>query len=233
MKQKISLTPLPRYEQCETEISSKLLALCAASGLDYSGWHMRRLTASLLTASALLVIGSTAATAQSTPFKSYRAPDFTLPDWQGNKVSLAEFRGRVVLLQFMQTGCPVCQREAPLLEEIYRKYKDQGLVVIAVSHDVGGVEALTQFARRFDLTYFLLLGDLEIAVRYLGITPQVSSFDVPHYFLINRDGNVVKEIDPGQDKTFVQDEKGRLEQAVLEALHSQPSASPKHASTSH
>ncbi|MBZ5565189.1 MAG: TlpA family protein disulfide reductase [Acidobacteriia bacterium] len=181
----------------------------------------------------LLAIAGIGAFGQGTPAKPYRAPDFTLADWQGNKVSLTEFRGRAVLLQFFQTGCPVCQREAPLLEQVYREYKDQGLVVIGVSHDAGGPVALKQFAKRFDLTYFLLLGDLEIAVRYLGITPQVSSFDVPHFFLINKDGNIVKEIAPDKDKTFAQDEKGRLEQAVLEVLHSPSAQRPKPAATSH
>ncbi len=194
---------------------------------------MNRLKAPLPLGTVLVAIASLGAFGQGNLAKPYRAPDFTLPDWQGNKVSLAEFRGRVVLLQFFQTECPVCQREAPLLEEVYRKHKDEGLVVIGVSHDAGGPAALKQFAQRFDLTYFLLLGDLEIAVRYLGITPQVSSFDVPHFFLINRDGDVVKEIDPGQDKTFVQDERGRLEHAVLEVLHSQPSTHPKPAIAPH
>ncbi len=181
----------------------------------------------------LLLLAGSGAFAQGNTTKPYRAPDFTLFDCRGDKVSLADFRGRVVLLQFFQSGCPVCQREAPLLEEIYRQYKDKGLVVVGVSHDAGGPQAVQQFSRRFDLTYFLLLGDLEIAVRYLGITPQASSFDVPHFFLINRDGDVVKEIAPDKDKTFAQDEKGRLEQAVLEVLHSPSTQPPKPAATPH
>ncbi len=179
----------------------------------------------------MLVAVSAGAFAQGGAAKPYPAPDFTLPDCHGAKVSLSEFRGRVVLLQFFQTGCPVCQREAPILEEIYRDYKDQGLVVIGVSHDVAGPPALEQFSKRFDLTYLLLLGDLEIAVRYLGITPQVSSFDVPHYFLINRDGGVVKEILPRQDPSFVKDEKGNLKRAVEEVLHAPSSPHSKSASS--
>lgn len=156
--------------------------------------------------------------AQNSPVRLRRAPDFALPDYQGKQVSLTDFRGRVVLLQFFQTGCPVCQRQAPILEELYRKYKHLGLVVVGVAHAAGGAEEVKRFAQRFDLTYFLLLGDLEIAVRYIGITPQQSSFDVPRYFLINRDGHIVRDIDPTLNKDFSRNEKGELEKAILEAL---------------
>jgi peroxiredoxin len=174
---------------------------------------------SLMPGLVVLTLASSIAAREAGSPKLRRAPDFALPDYQGKQASLADFRGRVVLLQFFQTGCPVCQRQAPILEELYRKYKDRGLVVIGVSHDTGGAEAVKQFAQRFDLTYFLLLGDLEIAVRYIGITPQVSRFDVPRYFLINRDGYIVRDIDATVDKELSRDEKGELEKAVLEALH--------------
>ena len=180
----------------------------------------------------LLVIAGGKAMGQTSPPRAYRAPDFTLSDWQGNKVSLADFRGRVILLQFFQTGCPVCQRHAPILESLYRKYKDQGLVVIGVSHDAGGPEALKQFVKKFGLTYFVLVGDLEIAVRYLGITPQESSFDIPRYFLINSEGYIVRDIDPAADKIFVQDEKGKIEQAILEVFHASLPMHEKSATTS-
>lgn len=184
--------------------------------VDLLEQNMKRRTERILTAFALAAVASIGSAGTS---KLHRAPDFTLADWQGDKVSLAEFRGRVVLLQFFQTGCPVCQRQAPTLEELYRKYKDQGLVVIGVCHGGDGVE-LKQFGRKFNLTYPLLLGDLEIAVRYIGITPLQSSFDVPRFFLINREGYIVRDIDLATDKNFARDEKGNLEQAVKEALAS-------------
>jgi len=179
---------------------------------------MNRYLRSIVPGLLFLAITNIAAARDAGPAKLQRAPDFTLPDYQGHEISLADFRGRVVLLQFMQTGCPVCQRHAPILEELYRKYKDKGLVVIGVAHGASGPEEVKQFAQRFDLTYFLLPGDLEIAVRYLGITPQASSFDVPRYFLISREGKIAKDLDPHVNADFARDEKGALEKAILEAL---------------
>jgi peroxiredoxin len=173
---------------------------------------------------ALLAIAGIGVGAESKSVSPRRAPDFTLPDCQGNKVSLEAFRGRIVLLQFFQTRCPACQREAPLLEEVYRKFKDRGVSVIAVSHDAGGAEVVREFARNFDVTYPLLLGDLEIAVRYLGITPQHSSFDIPRLFLIDRKGYIVRDLDPAGDIDFSRDEKGFLQKAIESLLNSsQPS----------
>jgi len=63
------------------------------------------------------------------------APDFTLADYQGTSVSLSEFRGHAVILEFWQSTCPDCRRETPYLDELYRRYKDRGLVWLGVNLD--------------------------------------------------------------------------------------------------
>ena len=61
------------------------------------------------------------------------APDFTLQDLKGNQVSLSDFRGQPVVLNFWATWCMPCRAEIPYLDALYTKYKDQGLVVIGVN----------------------------------------------------------------------------------------------------
>ena len=63
------------------------------------------------------------------------APDFTLPDPDGNAVSLTDFRGKYVLVSFWAGWCPDCRRENPFIVEAYNKYKDKNFTVLGVSID--------------------------------------------------------------------------------------------------
>ena len=63
------------------------------------------------------------------------APDFTLPDPDGNAVSLKDFRGKYVLVSFWAGWCPDCRRENPFIVEAYNKYKNKNFTVLGVSID--------------------------------------------------------------------------------------------------
>ncbi len=60
------------------------------------------------------------------------APDFTLVDLEGNQVSLSDFRGKTVFVNFWATWCPPCRAEMPEIEAVYQKYKDKDVVVIGI-----------------------------------------------------------------------------------------------------
>ena len=64
-----------------------------------------------------------------------QAADFTLEDLQGKPWSLQALRGKVVLVNFWATWCPPCRKEMPDLEKLYRRFSDQGLVILAISDE--------------------------------------------------------------------------------------------------
>jgi len=64
--------------------------------------------------------------------------DFTLTDLRGAKHSLKDLRGKVVLVNFWATWCPPCRKELPDLETLYKRFKDQGLVILAISDEDAG-----------------------------------------------------------------------------------------------
>jgi peroxiredoxin len=107
-----------------------------------AGWSRRRLGAVVAGAGIAVVAVGLAARwrfgAGSTgggPLVGGEAPDFTLPALGGTKLTLSQLRGGPVVLNFWATWCAPCKDELPELEQVYRDYKDRGLVVLAVSED--------------------------------------------------------------------------------------------------
>ena len=80
--------------------------------------------------------------------ESKLAADFTLTNMQGEQVSLSQYRGKVVILNFWATWCPPCREEMPSMERLYRNYKDKGLVMLAINVDKNGKKVVSQFLHR-------------------------------------------------------------------------------------
>jgi cytochrome c biogenesis protein CcmG, thiol:disulfide interchange protein DsbE len=81
------------------------------------------------------------------------APDFTITSFAGDTITLSEFRGQVVIINFWASWCPPCREEAAYLEATWRKYRDQGVVFIGVDYTDTEKEALA-YMEEFDITYF-------------------------------------------------------------------------------
>lgn len=128
------------------------------------------------------------------------APYFILPTWDGKVLKSTSLKGQVVLLEFFQTWCPDCQETSPKLQKLYEQYKDQGFTVAGISHDKDGATAIGPFVKKYGLTYPVVIGDLSVAISYIGITPQKPSFRIPHVFLIDRKGNIVGDYEEGTHK---------------------------------
>src|SRR5687767_10454531 len=80
------------------------------------------------------------------------APDFTLTDISGKQVSLKDYRGKVVLVDFWATWCPPCRVSIPAMEELHKEYGPKGLQVLSVSMDED-VELVAPFAQEQKMTY--------------------------------------------------------------------------------
>ncbi len=112
------------------------------------------------------------------------APDFTLPDLAGDNLTLSDFKGKVVILNFWATWCPPCRREIPDFVYLYEKYKDEGLVIIGVNLDRGDSRAVKQFSENYKIDYPIVLGNVNVTQDYGGIR------GIPTTFVIDRNGDI-------------------------------------------
>lgn len=95
------------------------------------------------------------------------APDFTLQDMNGKTVSLSNFKGKVVIIDFWATWCPPCRAAIPGLERLYKAYNTKGLVVLGISVDEGGWDLVKEFETGLGVTYPVLKGTEDVSVKYL------------------------------------------------------------------
>lgn len=149
----------------------------------WCAWLSRRILA------AAILLPAAAQAAESRPsspfinhFRGHRAPEVAASDAEGNRVSIASLRGRVVIVNMWATWCPPCRAEMPSLERLAASYS-QDVVVLAVSNDEQGWPVIREFfGNRFPHLHPLLVDRANVA-EHLGI------LGLPFTIIIDRNGN--------------------------------------------
>ena len=141
--------------------------------------------------------GAGAAEADPQPLKGKPAPAFTLTDLNGEKVSLADYKGKAVLLNFWATWCGPCKVEIPWLVKLRDQYKAQGFEVLGIESDnydddPKGLAAykagVVKSATGLGINYPVLLGGDSISQPYGGLD------GLPNSFYVDRKGVVTAQI---------------------------------------
>jgi cytochrome c biogenesis protein CcmG/thiol:disulfide interchange protein DsbE len=134
-----------------------------------------------LFAALILVAGVRPGSADSLLNK--KAPEFARQAFNGRKLDLAAYRGKVVLLNFWATWCAPCQEEMPVFATWQRQYGAQGLQVVGISMDDAAAPA-RQLAERLKLDYPVAMGDAPLGELYGGVD------GLPFTLLIDKSGTV-------------------------------------------
>jgi len=117
------------------------------------------------------------------------APDFTLNDINGNPVTLSDYKGKLVFVNFWATWCPPCRAEIPAFVELIDKYGDQGFAILGISVDKpADVEKIPSFMKKMKMNYPVLIASGDVVQNYGGIS------SIPTTFVINKEGKVLGRI---------------------------------------
>lgn len=111
------------------------------------------------------------------------APDFSLTDLTGGKLNLADYKGKVVMVDFWATWCGPCRIEIPEFVDLQNRYRSQGFSVIGISVD-DSADPVRDFYHQFKMNYPVALGDNKLQELY-GV-----NFGLPTTLLIGRDGRI-------------------------------------------
>ena len=159
-----------------------------------------------------LALGFTAACAtQATAGKVVKddqdrktAPEFELKDVSGKVVRLADYKGKVVLLDFWATWCGPCGIEIPWFVDFQRRYKDRGFEVLGVSMDDDGWKSVRPYVASHKINYRVMIGS-EVVSQQFG---EIDS--LPTSFVLDREGRIASNHVGLVDKMDYQNEIVKL-----------------------
>ena len=139
--------------------------------------------------------------------KGKKAPKWTLPTIAGDSISLADLRGKVVLVDFFYKGCAPCGAAMPVLQRLHEKYKDQGLTIIGIDPiDDPVKDNMADFLAKRGIDYTVVFSDRELPQKY-----HVTGY--PTLFFINEKGKIEK-VHEGFSQTMEQE----LEEQIQKML---------------
>jgi len=178
-----------------------LLVLAVFAWAGWANYEYRRQAAEKMLAAAshteLVAAGSTGDAMTSSPLVGKPAPAFTLEDLTGKKVSLANYKGKALLINFWATWCGPCKLETPWIVQLREQYASQGFEVIGIdsegddlpASDKSGLAkqktAVAEFVQQERMPYPVLLGGDNLAQPYGGLEA------MPTSFYVDRTGTVI------------------------------------------
>jgi thiol-disulfide isomerase/thioredoxin len=128
----------------------------------------------------LLLLLSVSVRAQSSP----RAASLNLRDIHGRQFKLADYKGKVILVNFWATWCQPCRREIPDLIKIQRAYWNKGLQIVGITYPPEKISEVRRFARKLKVNYPIAIGNKTSKALF------TSSETLPMTVVIDRDGSV-------------------------------------------
>ena len=150
---------------------------------------MRNLAMRVLAATAFVALTVSAFAMPPVPRKS---PEFTITDPSGKQILLSSFKGKIVVMPFMFTTCPHCQREAQMLTKLQKEFAPRGVVMLGTVFNDANAAMASQFVKEFNMGFPVGYASRDSVTSYLGLSV-MDRWVVPQVAIIDKKGNVVAQ----------------------------------------
>jgi peroxiredoxin len=143
----------------------------------------------LFSVAGVILLGAAATTLEAAgELSNRRAPGFALPDSNINYHDLADYRGKVVMVDFIKTSCPVCNTSHKIMETIRQKYPDKVTILSIVPATEDNSNTVRVFVGTNAVKTPVLFDCGQVMASYLKLTPQKPNVALPHLFLVDPNG---------------------------------------------
>ncbi len=138
-----------------------------------------------------VILGAAAASLQASgDLSNRRAPGFALPDSSINYHDLADYRGKIVMLDLIKTSCPACNSSHKIMESVRQKYPDKVTIISIVPAGEDNTNTVRAFVAANSVKTPVLFDQGQVMASYLKLTPKNSNIGLPHLFLIDANGTI-------------------------------------------
>jgi peroxiredoxin len=169
------------------------------------------------------VILAFAACAMASEHAGRRAPGFSLPDTTGKQQDPQDYRGKVVVVEFMQVTCEHCIKFSGVLEQAKARYGDK-IAVLSIANPPSSPKEVMEYIAKYKITSPVLFDCGQVAYSY--IKPTSNSIQIPYVFLVDAQGVIRNDFVYGASTANLFESKGFFAE-LDKVLAVKPGAAPK------
>ena len=134
-------------------------------------------------------------------YSNRRAPGFSLADSRFEQHDPQDYRGKVLIIDFMQTTCGVCMKLADALVQVKAKYGEK-LAILSIMTLPDNFETVDKFAAEHKIPWPMLFDSGQVMMSYLKVTPANPQVHFPHLFIVDGNGTIRNDFEGSEDKAL-------------------------------
>lgn len=131
-------------------------------------------------------------------YSNRRAPGFSLMDTHFQQHDPQDYHGKVILIDFMQTGCPTCIALTDTLVQVKARYGDK-IVILSIVTSPDTFDTVNKFAAEHKTTWPILFDSGQVMMSYLRMTPANLQLHFPHTFIVDGNGTIRDDFEGAED----------------------------------